>query len=331
MIILLFTTQLALPLFLIAWIAIAPSSNRLGFWVQAYATATTLFMLWAAGLWIFPPWWAPYAYAGVLFVAICVGLCRRLPFRSVLPMNIRGRISTAAFFALGSYAAIQAGFAVIGRTVPDVEVVDLSFPFEHGTYLVASGGSDLHINPHMKVLDASVPRFQKWRGNAYAVDLVKLDRWGFRSSGLQPSDPGAYYIYGTPVLAPCDGEVIVAVEGLPDMRVPEHDLQHTGGNRIILRGAQADVVLAHFQPGSLQVVTGDRVHAGQVIARVGNSGRSDEPHLHIHAQRPGSPDAPMSGDPLPIRFRGKYPVRNDRIINGDVGREESVDIRGKFE
>jgi murein DD-endopeptidase MepM/ murein hydrolase activator NlpD len=35
-------------------------------------------------------------------------------------------------------------------------------------------------------------------------------------------------------------------------------------------------------PGSLRVKTGERVKRGQVLALVGNSGNSTEPHLHFH-------------------------------------------------
>ena len=35
------------------------------------------------------------------------------------------------------------------------------------------------------------------------------------------------------------------------------------------------------RPGSLQVKAGDRVRRGQVLARIGNSGDSREPHLHF--------------------------------------------------
>jgi hypothetical protein len=35
---------------------------------------------------------------------------------------------------------------------------------------------------------------------------------------------------------------------------------------------------------------------------------------HIHAQRPApAGHGPLSGDPLPIRFNGRYLVRNDRV------------------
>jgi hypothetical protein len=43
------------------------------------------------------------------------------------------------------------------------------------------------------------------------------------------------------------------------------------------------------------------------------SANSDEPHLHIHAQRPGHLWDPFIGDPLPMRVDGRYLVRNDRI------------------
>ena len=45
-------------------------------------------------------------------------------------------------------------------------------------------------------------------------------------------------------------------------------------------------------------IAGSIARIAQKIAEVGNSGGADESHLHIHAQRSGAADAPMSGDPL---------------------------------
>jgi hypothetical protein len=63
----------------------------------------------------------------------------------------------------------------------------------------------------------------------------------------------------------------------------------------------------------LAVRAGDSVAVGEPLGRVGNTGNTGEPHLHIHAQRPGTQDAPLSGGPLPIRFGATYPSRNTRI------------------
>jgi len=54
------------------------------------------------------------------------------------------------------------------------------------------------------------------------------------------------------------------------------------GNYIILDlGHSRFALYAHLQPGTLRVKLGDHVKAGQVLARLGNSGNSDAPHLHF--------------------------------------------------
>jgi murein DD-endopeptidase MepM/ murein hydrolase activator NlpD len=47
-----------------------------------------------------------------------------------------------------------------------------------------------------------------------------------------------------------------------------------------------------------------------LLGYVGNSGNTDEPHLHIHVQRPGPPSAPLSGEPRSVTFDGRFLVRN---------------------
>ena len=210
-------------------------------------------------------------------------------------------------------AFYQAAPALAGRTPPSAKLVDLTFPLDTGTYLVVNGGYDLSINAHMMTLDISVPRFEAWRGQSYGVDIVKINAAGLRSSGIQPPEPGAYLIYGTRVLAPCSGEVVSRVDGLPDMQVPQTDRAHMAGNHVILRCDDAHVLLGHLQPGSLKVRTGTRVAVGDAIGAVGNSGNTGEPHLHIHAQLPGTALEPISGTPLPIRFNGRGLVRSDRV------------------
>jgi murein DD-endopeptidase MepM/ murein hydrolase activator NlpD len=71
--------------------------------------------------------------------------------------------------------------------------------------------------------------------------------------------------------------------------------------------------MAHLQRNSVRVRTGDVMAVGDTVARVGNSGNTDEPHLHIHAQLPGTAGEPFNGDPVPIRFDGRYLARNDRF------------------
>lgn len=143
---------------------------------------------------------------------------------------------------------------------------------------------------------------------------MALDLWGLRADAVMPADPRRYLIFGRPVIAPCAGAVIEAIDGLPDMPVPQVDHDHLAGNHVILRCANADILIGHFHQGSVVVRAGQRLKVGAAIARVGNSGNTSEPHLHINAQQHGTPEAPFSGAPIPIRIEGRYLVRNGRLI-----------------
>ena len=65
-----------------------------------------------------------------------------------------------------------------------------------------------------------------------------------------------------------------------------------------LADTQAECEFSVQQGVSEIDVAGSIVRIAQKIAEVGNSGGADESHFHIHAQRSGAADAPMSGDPL---------------------------------
>jgi Peptidase family M23 len=296
--------QMLLPLVLIAWIAIAPPRSLMGVSLQALVTAITLWAIARMGVWVFPPWWTPYLY-GLLFVRH--NLQRKLPSRWL------GWIAIIGFAAFGVFAGNEAARSWAGQFPPSIPAIDLAFPLRGGDYLILNGGSDIRINAHLKTLDESVPRFRAYRGQSYGIDIIQVDPFGLRANGLVPSDPAAYQIYGEPVLAPCPGKIVQAIDGFPDMTIPQIDAVNRTGNHVLLRCGDTDVLLAHFRPQSLSVQIGTVVKVGDRIAEVGNSGASDEPHLHIHAQRPGSPVAPLSGDPLPIRFNGRFLIRSDRV------------------
>ena len=82
---------------------------------------------------------------------------------------------------------------------------------------------------------------------------------------------------------------------------------------MILRCADADILLGHFRKGSVRVRVGQSLATGDSIAQVGNSGNTSEPHLHINAQLPGTATAPFAGAPIPIRIERQYLVRNNRF------------------
>jgi hypothetical protein len=172
--------------------------------------------------------------------------------------------------------------------------VDVGFPLTRGTYIVAQGGSEPAANYH-----AQHP------AQRYAVDLLKLNAAGMRARGLYPDDASAYAIFGETVVSPCDGAVVAAVDAFPDAARISLDEKNPLGNHVTLRCGDVDITLAHMQRRSVAVRTGSRVTPKTPLGRVGNSGTSTEPHLHVYAQR--------NGAGVPLRFDGRWLVRNTII------------------
>lgn len=307
--------QFLLPVALLVGLARFPPDGKLNFWIQVIATALFLFAVALAGLWVALPWWLANVYPIVFGVCTVLG-GQRSPWTRGGPTGVAAWVHAAVFVALGAFSANVLVGALLGRLAPGGEAVELAFPLGPSTYLVANGGSDLVVNSHQRMLDPGDPRYQRFRGTAHGVDFVQLDGFGLTADGFAPAEPRAHHIYGRDVLSPCAGEVLVAEGGHRDMPVGETDRDSLAGNHVILRCGAVEIVLAHFAAGSLAVKAGETVRAGTPVAKVGNSGASDAPHLHVHAQRTGSALSAMSGEPVPIRFRGRYLVRNDRFTPG---------------
>lgn len=313
MIIYLIVLQLVVPLGLLTWLAIAPPRSIAGYAVHVLAIGLLLVALRWAGMWLVPPWWTLHVLTAVWVTASLVAW-KRLRHDTTWPRSVAAWSHVVVFTALGAFASWLAITAWAGHRPADVTVIELGAPLRGGPYFVTSGGSSINVNAHIRTLHPTTARMAAHRGQSYAVDLIMIDRAGLRARGLQPTDPHRYHIYGQPVYAPCTGVVAAAVDRWPDMQVPQMDTVSMTGNHVLLECGNAVVLVAHLRPGSVAVKSAQHVQLGDRIGEVGNSGNSGEPHLHIHAQRAGSCDEPLSGEPLQIRIAGRYLVRNDRIV-----------------
>lgn len=116
-------------------------------------------------------------------------------------------------------------------------------------------------------------------------DAQRSSEYGWRLdpfSGRQVFHEGLDMIgpMGSPILAAADGKVIYAAYHFQYGNML--DLDH--GNGLMTR-------YAHTQ--SLNVKAGDVVKAGQLIALLGNTGRSSGPHLHFELRYKGVPQNPL--------------------------------------
>jgi Peptidase family M23 len=301
--------QLGVPLLLTIWLWFWPSRHRFVLTLQFASIIAVIFAIWTVGIWTSVPRWS-LAVIGFFALIAAVSGARR-------PVSGFGGWTVLAQVFV-SLALLMAGGLVISEAwrahqSPPIASIRLAMPLDGDDLVVANGGSKLLLNAHQDTLDLSVPRHRLWHGQSYGVDLVALRPIGITSDGFRPADPKRYAIFGRPVRAPCGGTIIAMRNNQPDLPVPDTDARIMEGNYTALRCNGIDVMMAHLKRGSFRVRLGQQVKVGDAIAAVGNSGMSDEPHLHIHAQTPGTPDAPFSGKPIAMLFDGRFLARNDRI------------------
>lgn len=148
----------------------------------------------------------------------------------------------------------------------------MQLPF-HGQWFVTWGGDTPEQNYHVESA-----------AQKNAFDLLQQDdaHKTHRGNGLRNED---YYAFGQPITAPCDAVVAFAVDGVKDNVPGKMTTTFITGNTVVLKTANHEYVyLCHLQQCSVAVKQGQRVKAGQLLGKCGNSGHSSEPHLHFHLQ-----------------------------------------------
>lgn len=165
----------------------------------------------------------------------------------------------------------QARPAAESRFVDRATVADLRLPVT-GEWFVFWGGRTVVENYHAVSAD-----------QRFALDLV-VARDGRTYAG-DPQRNESYFCFGAPILAPADGVVAAAGDGVPDNRPGVMNAARPLGNHVVLdHGAGEFSFLAHLRDGSVAVAPGARVRRGDRVGECGNSGNSSEPHLHYHLQ-----------------------------------------------
>ena len=148
----------------------------------------------------------------------------------------------------------------------------LVLPF-NGAWTVFWGGDTKELNYHV------VSKAQK---NAF--DIVIKDKTGksYKTDGKTNED---YYAFGKEIFAPCDGIIVLVVDGVKENKPGELNPIYVPGNSVILKTMNNEYLLfAHFKHHSIKVKEGEKVKQEQVLGLCGNTGNSSEPHLHFHIQ-----------------------------------------------
>jgi murein DD-endopeptidase MepM/ murein hydrolase activator NlpD len=148
----------------------------------------------------------------------------------------------------------------------------LILPFKE-EWTVVWGGDTKELNYHVQ---------NQAQKNAF--DFVITDDKGnsFKTNGQTNED---YYAFGKELFAPCNGEVVLVVDGVKDNKPGTMNPVYLPGNTVIIKTANNEYLFfGHFKKHSIKVAEGEKVIQGQLLGLCGNSGNSSEAHLHFHIQ-----------------------------------------------
>jgi len=158
----------------------------------------------------------------------------------------------------------------------------------------------------------------------FAIDWAKVknDRL-FGGDGKRVEQ---YYGFGEDVLAVADGTVVYIHDGMIDetpsvLMVPKSKSDYGGNNVILELAPNVFAWYAHLRQGSLTMKVGDAVKAGAPIAKLGNTGPSEGPHLHFGLLN--KPD-PIAGRSLPFVFDS---FTLDGAVDFDTSKGDRLAIR----
>lgn len=148
----------------------------------------------------------------------------------------------------------------------------LILPFKD-EWTVFWGGDTKELNYHV-----STPAQKN------AFDIIIADEKGksYKTDGKTNED---YYAFGKELIAPCDGEVVLVVDGVKDNVPGQMNTFNVGGNTVIIKTANNEyLVFCHFKHQSIKVKEGQKIKQGELLGLCGNTGNSSEAHLHFHIQ-----------------------------------------------
>ena len=148
----------------------------------------------------------------------------------------------------------------------------LILPFNN-EWTVIWGGDTKELNYHVE---------SEAQKNAFDILITNEKGISYKTDGKTNED---YYAFGKDLIAPCDGEVVLVVDGVKDNIPGILNPMYVPGNSVIIKTQNNEyLVFAHFKQHSIVVKQGQMIKQGQLLGLCGNSGNSSEPHLHFHIQ-----------------------------------------------
>ncbi len=239
-----------------------------------------------------------------------------------VPSSLRHRLFFTATSPAGNdeEEVLDGAEVTVRKELPLV----LAAPLRGGPWIAGNGPSNAgHHRRMLLALNGRVTISQR-----FAYDFMKLGKDGKAMRG-DPSKNENWFGHGSEVLAVADGIISEAQDDIPENTpltpkrpIPIPSAKAVGGNYLILDLGKSNFAFyAHMQPKSIRFKVGDRVHRGEVLGLLGNSGNSDAPHLHFQISNAQSLS---EGEGLPCVFES-FDVLGEAKLLETLGLENSED------
>jgi hypothetical protein len=296
---LLIVTHLVIPVGFLIWLWQAQFDRKFNWLINLLIVLLYSLFIFLNGRWEWLSYYLRFLLPIVFVIAAYKSFLKAKSLPPYPPKTFKNYLELGiSTFVVMLFIASLKGYFFTGSSI------DLSFPLKNGVYYVAHGGNSPIINYH-----------NTHPTQRYALDIMKLNVLGARANGLYPRSLTDYAIFGETLYSPCDGTIANLVNDLSNLAPGESDRKNPAGNHILLRCQGADILMAHLLKGSITSQVGSLVKSGDAIAKIGNSGNTGEPHLHIHARKANTGKSILDGEGLPITLDGNFLVRNSLLIS----------------
>jgi Peptidase family M23 len=235
---------------------------------------------------------------------------------SPLPRSLAHRVSLRLV-----QPGIELSTTLAQTSVADPPLVVLGSPLIGKGYLAGDGCCD--SIRHVRALLPLNGRFAL--AQRFAIDWEQADSQNRLLNG-DPKAPASYTIYGRDIVAVADGTVVASRNDLPEQvpgALPKNlTIDQADGNFVVLDiGGGSYVLYAHMQPGSVTVTAGAKVRRGDLLGKVGNTGNTQAPHLHLHVMDGASP---LMSNGIPYVFEAFKLTAIDKAGTADFDKAEAT-------
>ncbi len=236
-----------------------------------------------AGVFLVPSRFSIFLAAlATVLTAVIITVCSMilspwfLPILS-LPFNL---VTLAVLLSLKTTRPLALNFEFFATPEQNLENSYLSWNRhrfgEIGIFLPVTGAWKIQQG-----FDGNLTHRGFWR---HALDFVATDKNNktFSNKGLDLAD---HFSFRKEILSPVEGFIVACKSSDEDNSIGQVVHEKNWGNYLIIKSTFGFyVVLSHLKKDSLLVAVGNFVQVGQKLAECGNSGYSQEPHLHLQVQ-----------------------------------------------